>query len=174
MSSRKKGVHSFWVSTHTRPPANASSDSCGLRGAGRAQPVTSFPGSAFLNLWRVCLATSLSTSALYPLSSERIFFPQQGKSISRNTCVLIFRNAAGSAWIKYQMWESQKLDGAESLNSTWWPACLLHLNQDALLCLLFSLLFLLCDKRVLLLRSLKQANIVFASCHTSYLAVNNS
>ena len=124
-------MHSFWVSTHTCPAASSSSDSC----VPNLLPPP--PGAVHFSLCPVCLAISLSTPALYP-AVQNTFFPPTGKSISRNTCVLMLRNAAGSAWIKHQMWESQKLDCAKSVNSTWRPACLLCLTWDALICFLSS------------------------------------
>lgn len=104
---QEQGVHSFWVSTHTCPPANTPSDSR------MAYHPSSSSGSACLTLPGVPGHQSLHPCAGPPRFRTH-FFPPTGKSISRNTCVLMLRNAVGSAWIKHQMGESQKLGGAVS------------------------------------------------------------
>lgn len=83
------------------PSANTSVDSCSLCGAGHAQPLP-LPAQGLLTHWQVCVATGVHPCTV-PFSSEQVFFPPTGKSISRNTCVLMLRNAARFAWIKHQM-----------------------------------------------------------------------
>ena len=133
----EQGIHSFGVSTPETSPASG-------------HPQTPYP--AHYRLPGRCDCSSLAalpapwfspaphcTSAV-----ESTFFsrpPLAGKSLSRNTCGLMLRNAAGSAWIKPQMCGGPKLAGEEVLNSARRPGCLLGSIEDAwppLLALLLS------------------------------------
>ena len=88
------------------------------------RPITASLGGAILTLRQLCLLTGSLHPYTVPPAVESTFSPPPrlrpasptGKSLSRNTCGLMLRNAAGSAWIKPQMCGSPKLAGEEVLN----------------------------------------------------------
>ena len=160
----EQGIHSFGVSTPEPSPASG-------------HPQTPYP--AYYHLPGRCDCNSLAALPAHWFSPplhctsavESTFFPPlpTGKSLSRNTCGLMLRNAAGSARIKSQLCGSPKLAGEEVLNSAWRPGCLLGSIQDAWPPpLALALLFLLRDNRVPLF-SLRRGQYII--CELPHLVI---